>query len=76
VASTLVSGVRHKDATELISSLISTCFTVSTISGSHGPLLTPRSLGKSCKFSREPVASFFRAQNGFILRYIFRLPKV
>jgi hypothetical protein len=75
VASTLVSGVRHKDATELISRLMSTFSAVSRISGSHGPLLKPRSLGKSCKFSCEPVASFFRSQNGFLLCYVFRLPK-
>jgi hypothetical protein len=31
VASALVSGVRRKDSTELISSLISTCFSVSKI---------------------------------------------
>jgi len=72
VTSTLVSGVRRKDSTELISRLIPTCSSVSKISCSHGPLLTARSLGKSRQFSFELVASIFRVVSGFLLPYVSR----
>ena len=76
VASTLVSGVRRKDCTELISRLIPTCSSVTKISCSHWPLLTSRSLGESCQFSCELVASIFKVGNEFLLRYVSRHTEV
>ena len=66
--STLVSGVRRKVFTELIS----TCSSVSKVPCSHGPLLTPRCLEKICQFSCEPFASIFRVVNEVFLRYLSR----